>query len=159
MASVSVSHLILFIASMLIAASVAGVFTSSVDRLSGAIDDQGVQVSDDVRTDVEIISDNGTGACVYDCDGNDNLTLHIKNTGTTTLPAESDQMDVFVNGQFQGESSVSVQVVGDADRWRPGEVVRVNVSVDRSQLRTDNRAKVIVNGDEEVFEFRTPGIA
>ncbi len=159
MASVSVSHLILFIASMLIAASVAGVFTSSVGQLSGAIEDQGVVVSDDVRTDVEIISDNGTGACVYNCAGNDNLTLHIKNTGTTRLPAESDQMDIFINGQFQGLSSVSVTVVGDADRWRPGEVVRVNASVDRSELRTDNRAKVIVNGDEEVFEFRVPSIS
>jgi len=158
MASVSVSHLILFIASMLIAASVAGVFTSSVDQLSGAIDDQGVQVSDDVRTDIEIISDNGTGACVYNCNGNDNLTLHVKNTGTTTLPAESDQIDIFVNGQFMDLSTTTVTVVSDADRWRPGEVVRIEVSVDRDQLRTDNRAKVIVNGDEEVFEFRTPAL-
>ncbi len=159
MASVSVSHMILFIASMLIAASVAGVFTSSVDRLSGAIDDQGVQVSDDVRSDIEIISDNGTGACVYNCDGNDNLTLYAKNTGTTALPAESDQIDLFVNGQFVSVADVTVTVVSDSDRWRPGEVVRLEISVDRSGLGTDNRAKVIVNGDEEVFEFRTPAIA
>lgn len=161
MASVSVSHLILFIASMLIAASVAGVFTSSIDRLSGAIDDQGLEVSDEVRTDIEVISDNGTGACVYNCDGNGNLTLFIKNTGTSTLPAESDQMDIFVNGQFQSRSDVTVEVVSDSSavRWRPGEVVRVNVSVAESALSTDNRAKVIVNGDEEVFEFRTPAIS
>lgn len=159
MASVSVSHMILFIASMLIAASVAGVFTSSVDRLSGAIDEQGVQVSDDIRTDIEIISDNGTGACVYNCDGNDNLTLHVKNTGTTALPAESDQLDIFVNGGFVAASDVTVTVVSDANRWRPGEVVRLEISVDRSSLNTDNRAKIVVNGDEEVFEFRTPALS
>lgn len=161
MASVSVSHLILFIASMLIAASVAGVFTSSVDRLSGAIDEQGLQVSDDIRTDIEVISDNGTGACVYDCDGNGNLTLYVKNTGTTTLPAESDGMEVFVNGRFKTRGDVTVVVVSDTDgvRWRPGEVVRLEVSVAQAALETDNRAKVIVNGDEEVFEFRTPAIS
>ena len=154
MASVSVSHMILFIASMLIAASVAGVFTSSVERLSGAIDDQGLQVSDSVRTDIEIISDAGDGACVYNCSGNENLTLLIKNTGSTTLPAEADQMDVIVNGEFQPSSTLTVKVLDGADRWRGSDVVRLTVS-DLNLTSGDHRAKVVVNGDEEVFEFRT----
>jgi flagellar protein FlaG len=155
MASVSVSHMILFIASMLIAASVAGVFTSSVDRLSGAIDDQGVQVSDSIRTDIQIISDNGTGACVYDCNGEGVLRLLVKNTGTQTLPAEAGAIDVLVDGRFQPSSSLDVTTMTGAPRWRRDEVVRVNVT--RPGLDSgDHRAKVIVDGDEEVFEFRVP---
>jgi len=154
MASVSVSHMILFIASMLVAASVAGVFTSSVDRLSGAIDDQGLQVSDNVRTDIEIISDGGDGACVYDCDGNGDLVLLVKNTGTATLPAENDQLEVIVNGTYQPASTTTVEVLDGADRWRRGDVVRVTVG-DLNLGSGDHRAKVVVNGDEEVFEFRT----
>lgn len=154
MASVSVSHMILFIASMLIAASVAGVFTSSVDRLSGAIDDQGLQVSDSVRTDIEIISDGGDGACAYNCSGDGNLSLLVKNTGTQTLPVEADQIEILVDGQFQPASATTVELLDGADRWRSSDVVRLTVS-DLNLTSGDHRAKVIVNGDEEVFEFRS----
>lgn len=155
MASVSISHMILFIASMLIAASVAGVFTTSVDRLSGAIDDQGLQVSDNVRTDIEVISDNGTGACVYNCAGNGNLTLLVKNTGTQRLAAQPDQIDVLVNGQFQPVSDKHVEVLGDTDTWNRGSVIRLNIT-EPGLESGDHRARVIVNGDEEDFNFRIP---
>ncbi len=155
MASVSISHMILFIASMLIAASVAGVFTTSVDRLSGAIDDQGLQVSDNVRTDIEVISDNGTGACVYDCSRNGNLTLLVKNTGTQRLAAQPDQIDVLVNGQFQPVSDKHVEVLGDTDTWDRGSVIRLNVT-EPGLSPGDHRARVIINGDEEDFSFRIP---
>ena len=161
MASVSVSHLILFIASMIIAASVAGVFTTSVDRLSDAIDDQGISVSDDVRTDIEIISDNGTGACVYSCDGNGNLTLLAKNTGTRDIPATSTAIDVLVDGRFQPGPEVDIQVIGGDVTWGESQVVRLNVTdpgpSPGSPLGSgDHRAKVVVTGDEETFEFRIP---
>jgi flagellar protein FlaG len=154
-ASVSVSHMILFIASMIIAASVAGVFTNSVDQLSQAIEDQGLQVADDVRTDIQIISDNGTGACIYDCSGNQNITVLIKNTGTGDLIARADQMDVLVNGQFQPTSDMDVELLGDAVSWARGEVVRLEVT-ETGLGSGDHRIKVIVNGDTEVFEFTNP---
>jgi len=155
MASVSVSHLILFIASMVVAASVAGVFTSTVEDLSSAIDDQGLHVSDEVRTDVEIISDNGTGACVYDCSGAGNLTLYIKNVGSNRLPADPDQVDVILNGRYQPAEDVTLAMLGGADTWDTNDVARVNVT-EPGLSSGDHRAKVIVNGDEEVFEFRIP---
>ena len=155
MASVSVSHMILFIASMIVAASVAGVFTTTVDQLSSAIDDQGLQLSDSVRTDIEIISDNGSGACVYDCDGNGQLTLLVKNTGSSRLSARSEHIDVLVDGQYQATGDATVELLGGADTWNTNDVVRL--TVDEPGLSSgDHRAKVIVNGDEEVFEFRAP---
>lgn len=150
MASVSAAHLILFIASMLIAASVAGVFTDTVGQLSQAISDQGLDVSKDVRSDVEVISDSGSGA-VYNSSGDDNLTLHVKNTGSETLDSEIDRIDVFVDGRY--ETDVTVTVLGDATRWSPGEVVKLEI--DETLANGDHRVKVIVNSDEEVFEFRT----
>ncbi|MFC7142293.1 flagellar protein G [Halosimplex aquaticum] len=154
MASVSVSHMILFIASMLVAASVAGVFTDTVGQLSNAIDDQGLQVSQDVRTDVEIISDSGSQS-VYNSAGNNNITLHVKNTGSETLAADKSAINVFVNGQF--ETDVDVTLRADGVTWRPGTVLEVEIDRSDSPLATnsDHRVKVIVNGDEEVFEFRT----
>jgi flagellar protein FlaG len=136
---------------------VAGVFTSSVGRLSEAIDDRGVQISDSVRTDIEVISDNGTGACVYNCEGNGNLTLLVKNTGTETLPARGDLVSVIVDGEFQTASNVGVTVLGDAERWRPSDVVRIEVSglgLTKGSPLDDHRAKITINGDEEIFQFR-----
>jgi flagellar protein FlaG len=152
-ASVSASHLILFIASMLVAASVAGILTQSVDRLGGALQDQGLRLSEDIGTDVEIISDSGSGT-VYD-DTSDVVTVHVKNTGSETLAARSDAVDVFVNGRY--ETDVSVTLLAGASSWRPGEVVRLEVDRSDNPLSADedHRVKVVVNGDEEVFEFRT----
>jgi len=150
MAGVSASHLIIFIASMMVAASVVGVFTDSVGQLSNAIEDQGVDVSSDVRSDIEIISDSGSSA-VYNSSGNDNITLHVKNTGSSTLPARGDQIDVLVDGMYQ--TDVTVTLLGGADTWQQGEVVRIAIS--RQLNPGDHRVKLIVNGDEEVFEFRT----
>ena len=155
MASVSVSHMILFIASIVIAASVAGVFTTSVDRLSGAIEDQGLQVSDDVRTDIEIISDNGTGACVYKCEGGDDVTLLVKNTGSETLGTDPELINVLVDNQFQPTGDLQTTLLGDATTWGPGDVIRLSVT-EAGLGNGDHRVKVIVNGDSEVFEFTNP---
>ena len=152
MASVSASHLILFIASMMIAASVAGVFTNSIGQLSGAISEQGVDVSSEVRTDVEIISDSGSGA-IYDS-GSDTITLYVKNTGSEQLSVDPGVMDIFVNGQFATDYTVSR--ADGSGPWSPGTVVEVEINPPQgSPLSGDVRVQVTVNGDEEVFEFST----
>lgn len=149
MAGVSASHLILFIASMIIAASVAGVFTDTVSQLSQAISEQGLDVSSDVRTDVEIISDAGSGA-IYDTNA-EVITLHVKNTGSETMTPEAQTLDVFVNGSYA--TDVTVTHVDGANQWRPGDVIRLEIGGSLSS--GDHRVKVIVNSDEEVFEFNT----
>jgi len=142
--------MILFIASIVVAASVVGVFTDSISQVSEAIDDRGISVSENVRTDVEIISDSGSNN-VYDPD-NDRIRIHIKNTGSETLTAESGQMDVLVNGRYQSNENVDVQLVGDASTWGPGDVVAVDIT-GQDLTDGDHRVKVIINQDEELFEF------
>lgn len=151
MASVSTSHLILFIASLIIAASVAGTFTTGIQRLSGALGDKSYDVSHDVRTDIEIISDPGSNA-IYNVSGNENVTLLVKNTGSENLKGESDQIDVLLDGRYQ--SNVSVEVVDGTD-WDVGNVLRVTIGNTPLSSDEDHRVKMIVNGDSEVLEFRT----
>lgn len=150
MASVSTTHLILFIASLLIAASVAGTFTQGVERLSSALGDRSVDVSSDVRTDVEIISDPGTGAVYNDSEAT--LTLLVKNTGSRDLDASSDRIEVLVNGRYK--ANVSMTVV-DGSAWRVGNVAQVEIELDSSLPDGDHQVKIIVSGDEETLEFRT----
>jgi flagellar protein FlaG len=149
-ASVSSSHLILFIASLIIAASVAGTFTQGVQRLSSALGERSVDVSGDIRTDITIISDPGSGA-VYNASGDDNVTVLVKNTGSRPLDAESDQIEVLVNGTYQ--TNVGVTVL-DGSAWRVGNVAKLEI--DQSLASdSDHRVKIIVNGDEGVLQFRT----
>lgn len=152
MASVSASHLIIFIASVLVAASVAGTITNTVGNLSGAVSAQGDDISNDVRTDIEIISD--AGAQVYNRSGNGNLTLLVKNTGSNRLPATDDGLDVILDGVFRSAVSVSVVDGSDPDSWSPGDVVEVDVSAP-GLGSGDHRVQLTLNGDEEVFEFKS----
>ena len=152
MASVSASHLILFIASVLVAASVAGTITTTVQDLSNAITDEGVDVTNEVRTDIEIISD--SGAPVFDRGGNGNVTLLIKNTGTRRLPADTTGIDVLLDGRLQADITLTVVDSEDPEVWSPGDVAELQISAPGLESG-DHRVQVTVRGDEEVFRFNT----
>lgn len=150
MASVSSSTLIIFIASLLVAASVAGTMTNGVQRLSDALGDRSVDVSQEIRSDVEIISDAASPDSIYDS-ANNNLTLLVKNTGSQELSTSTDTIDVIVNGEYK--TSKTIEVV-DGSQWGPGNIIRLNATnVDLAS--GDHRVVIVVNGDREVLEFRT----
>jgi flagellar protein FlaG len=150
MASVSVSHLIIFIASLLVAASVAGTMTTGVDRLTGAIDDESLDLEKTVRSDIEVISD--PASPVYNQSGEENITLLVKNTGSNTLPVDPGAFDVLVDGQYRVDVTVT-PVTADEHSWHSSEVVQVEISAP-GLTAGDHRARLIVGGDEEVFTFR-----
>lgn len=149
MSGVSVTHLVLFIASMVVASSVAVAFTGQVDDLTASLDQRGDDLSDEVRTDVEVISD--AGSQVYNQSGSQNVTLLVKNTGSRTLASDDTAVDAVVDGTYVGNVSVTVL---DGTTWDEAGVARVEI--DGPTLDTgDHRVKVVVSGDEEVFRFNT----
>lgn len=150
MAIVSSETLILFIATVLVAGSVAGALTGGVNQLSSALDDRSVDVSQEIRTDVEIISDPSSEA-IYD-DENNRVTLLLKNTGSNTLSTDPASIDVLIDGVYR--SNVSTELLG-ASEWESGAVVRMNVTNVNLDDNTDHRVVVDLNGNSEVFEFRT----
>lgn len=148
MASSSVSTLILFIAAMLIAASVAGTMVTNVAQVSNAIDTRSVDAEKRIDTEIEIISDPGSTA-VYD-DSTTTVSVLVKNTGETSLPAEPGKVDVLVDGQYVQASSQTFSVLDGTD-WRSGSVVRLEI--DRSLNAGEHRVVLVINGDREVFTF------
>jgi flagellar protein FlaG len=150
MASVSSSTLIIFIASILVAASVAGTMTNGVQRLSSALGDRSVDVSNEIQTDIEIISDSGSPDSIYNA-SEDRVTVLVKNTGSQQLAADADNFEIIVDGTYQASADVTIV---DGAAWAPGNVARVNVT-GVSLGSGDHRVVVIVNGDQEVLEFRT----
>jgi len=115
-------------------------------------------VSQQVRTDVTIISDPGSNIVVENGDEEVDVTIHVRNTGSQTIPARESAIDMFLNGQFQGEEDFTIEVQGttdNADVWRPDEVVEITITAEEADLDTDNRIFLTVNGDQEEFEFRS----
>jgi flagellar protein FlaG len=148
MAEISVPTLILFIASIVIAAGVAGVLIDTVSGISNAVDDRGSDVSKSIKTDAEIISDPEAG--VYN-ESENTLTLYVKNTGVRTLSTGNSTIDLFLDGRYQ--TTVTLSVVSGSE-WTPNAVVELTVS-GVSLSPGDHRVKLIVDSDEETFDFRT----
>lgn len=158
MGSVSASHLVIFIASVVVAAAVAGTLVTEVDQVSQSVTDQSADVSESIQTDVQIISDksNQTDA-IYD-DGANNVTLLVKNTGSTELTARSDAVDLLVEGRFITPENVTVELVEAPEEtaWSPGSVIEVRVDLNGTfdSLDGPTRVSVVVNDNEDTIRFR-----
>jgi flagellar protein FlaG len=153
MASVSVSHLIIFIAAMLVAASVAGLLTSTVEDISTAIEEQGFSTSDEIRSEITIINDPGSD--VYN-DTAGELELFVKNTGTTELSTGSRDIDILVNGIFIQVADTDIEVLSAGNNvWGQSDVVKMNVTVDENQDLNagENRVKIVADGAEDIFSW------
>lgn len=151
MASVSSTHLVLFIAAILVAASLAGTVTEGATQLGSAISDQGQQRAEDIDAEIEVVSDAGSPESVYD-HASGTLTLYVKNVGGSTIPADPDVISVLVNGEYQTDVETTVL---DANSWGAGDLLRLRVDVSL-QPRADTRVVVTPTGARDRFRFRTP---
>jgi flagellar protein FlaG len=153
MSGVSVSHLVLFIASLVVAAGLAGTLVTEVDRVSQSVSRQGDEVSETIETDIEATSDTGSGA-IYNSSGTENVTVLVNNTGSRTLAADAGSIDVLVDGVFIATDNVTVtRADGSGDRAWPQESV-VRLEIDRSLAPGDHRVTARVHGNEAVLRFR-----
>jgi len=154
MASVSVSHLIIFIASLVVAAGVAGTLTTGVERVSNAVEDGSLDVSQQVRTDIDIVSDPKNATL----DGNDNVTVYVRNTGSQGIFIQPESIDMVLNGDFIPNSEFTVtDANGDRTTARTGDVMAIEINNDNGYVNSGyNRLYITVNSDEEVYEFENP---
>ena len=160
MASESISALILLIASLIVAGGVASVAIGSVDRVSDSVLDQSVDTSEDIRTDIAIVSDPGAPSGITDNDNAANSSewiIHVKNTGTTGLAAAPEQVDVLINGQYARVTRVEVIGGPNDGGWPRYSVARVGIDMSTvTQPSGDVRVQVLVNGNRDYIEFRAP---
>jgi flagellar protein FlaG len=150
MASASVSELIIFIAAVSIAATVSGAMVSTVGGISDSLDDRGADVAADIATDIEIISNPGSGA-VYNA-SRDEVRVLVKNTGRRTIGTGDSAVEVLVDGRYIPPSAYTVTVL-DGSPWQVGNVARV--VVDASLTSGDHSVTVIVESERETLQFRT----
>ncbi|MGB9986636.1 hypothetical protein [Salarchaeum japonicum] len=139
MASVSASHVILFIAAVAVAAMLAGTATGVANDVSTAIRDTGEDYGETLDTDFAIISDSGSSA-IYN-DSNTTVTLLVKNTGANVLPTDPNRIDTLIDGEFVQETDITVL---DGDYWRPGNVARITLDT----TLDDGAHRVVVRANE-----------
>lgn len=149
MGSVSISHLIIFVASLLVAASVAGTLIASVEQVSSSVDEQSEALTQQVDTDLAVISD-PTSTSIYQEDNESGtVTVLVKNTGRSTLAGS--ELDVLLDGSYRSETTVTV--VSGEGRWSSGAVAEVTIDLDGHLTDGDHRVTVIANGTRASFDF------
>lgn len=146
MASVSSTHLIMFIGSLLIATAVAGTVVVEVGSMSDSIEIRGESVAEDIETDIVIISDESQSDSIVDENGN--VTLLVKNVGATTIPPNTGEIDVLVDGSHNVPDDVSLVSSAGGD-WEPGTVAEITVETDQTFDGEDIDFVVIVGSNED----------
>jgi flagellar protein FlaG len=144
----SISGLILFIAAMLIAASVAGTLVVNVTEISGSIETHSDDLTDRIDTDIAILSDPGSDAIYNDSEAE--LTLLVKNTGAQRLPADGTNLDVLVDGEYVSVGAANITII-DGQSWQTGSVARI--VIDANLDAGEHRVIVEARGNREVLEF------
>ncbi len=145
-AETSTTHLIFFIAAMVIASGVVAVMYSSVNSFAGASRESAATLSKQLTTDITIINDparipkNG-----------ENYTFYVKNTGRSNLAPE--YVTVIINGEVIPFNNVTVTVINGTAVWRPADVLQLNVRDPLMSAGDSNLRIISENGIDDTMDF------
>ncbi|OYT58928.1 flagellar protein G [Euryarchaeota archaeon ex4484_178] len=136
--STSATHIIFFIASVILAASFVGVAASAILSLSNGIEDRGDMLANQLSADFKIINDPERMS-------NNPLILYLKNTGK--VPLSTQHITVLIDG-------IDVDnCTANKDTWLPGETLTLTVNINLSS--GDHVVKIVLeNGISDTFYFR-----
>ncbi|QLC50646.1 flagellar protein G [Methanolobus zinderi] len=151
-AETAVTHMIFFIAAIIIAMGVVTVLSADIQSMVASSSVSSKLLSDQMRTDITIVND--PYVIPYDSTGN-YYTFYAKNTGKTELVPEF--VTVMVDGVMIESANVDMDLPDGDVIWRPGDVLIINVITDPSPLNEgDHRILVAAeNGKSGGMSFIT----
>ncbi len=136
--STSATHIIFFIASVVIAASFVGVAASAIINISNGIQERGDMLANQLSGDFKIIND-------PEHMSNNPLVLYLKNTGK--VPLSTSHITVLIDGINEDDFTVS------NDTWMPGQTITLTINVDLEQ--GNHVVKIVLeNGISTTFYFK-----
>ncbi len=151
-AGTSATHMIFFIAAIVIAIGVVGVVTVNVQSLSSSTNIGSKVLSNQIKTDITIIND----PFIIPFDGT-NYTFYVKNTGATELTPSL--VNILLNGSMDTVDAWRILDRNDntweaqAPVWKPGDVLEINISA--SLPSGDHYLKVACeNGESDSIRFK-----
>lgn len=144
----AMTHLIFFIAAVVVAISVVAVLTSNVQSLTGSTAVSSKIMAEQLRTDITVISD--PEMIPYD---SVSYTFYVKNTGQTELA--TGFINIFIDGELIAPANVNMSLPAGEVVWRTGDVLEIDVSI--SELSEGDHRFLIAaeNGKTDAINFRT----
>ena len=149
MPATATSQLIFFIAAVVVASAVAGIFVTTTLNLSRGIQDQTNERVKELNTRIAVIND--ASAMPYNATAG-TLILYVKNIGKTAL--DQNQTRVLLDGNLSASDNLTFRLLDNATDWSNEAVVEVTVG-NVTLSAGDHRAKVIVESGKWVeFAFK-----
>jgi flagellar protein FlaG len=93
--SLTGSHIIFFVAAVIVAGAVSGIFIVVTTSISGSLHDNGERVVDSLNTDFSIIND---PAMIPQSAGS--YIFYVKNLGSNRLITTNDSFQIFIDGEI-----------------------------------------------------------
>ncbi|MFA5772374.1 MAG: hypothetical protein WC974_06570 [Thermoplasmata archaeon] len=156
MVATSASQIIFFIASVMIAGAVVGVFYVAVNDFASAMDENSHVLAGNLRSDVRFVNQpDMVPYVVYD----NNITFYVMNTGISTLNWNKTWIYLTVNGSYR--EVLDTQLNGNHSRWDPGVILVVTANVTHLEKDTTYTARIEVHDRDssgratDSLEFKT----
>lgn len=147
MAGESAAHMILFIATILIASSVSAVMIVTIEKMSIEIKNQGEYIKDVLSTNFEIIND-PTMIPTKTIGTNTAYVFYIKNIGDSPFAFTNETVTVLIDGVIIPKQNVTT----NPSVLNPGDVGELDVITSLSS--GNHRITVILeNGVSDSLDF------
>jgi len=145
--SLTGTHVIFFIASVIVAGAVSGVIIAVTTDLSNSLSERGERVRDQLDIEFTIISDPDT---IPSSGGN--YQFYLKNIGAVELSTTNTTFNVFVDGEIIVVANYSFA----DDTIQPEEVTTLNVDTDDISSG-DHKLRVVgPQAIDDEFTFTIP---
>jgi flagellar protein FlaG len=149
MPATATSQLIFFIAAVVVASAVAGVFVTTTLNLSHSIRDRTNDRMKEINTRITVIND--ASAMPYNATAG-TLVIYVSNIGKTTL--DQNKTLVLLDGNLSTSDNLTFRLLDNATEWSNEVVLEVTVG-NITLSAGDHQAKVIVQyGKSAVFGFK-----
>jgi flagellar protein FlaG len=142
--SLTGTHVIFFIASVIAAGAVSGVFLTVITDVSNSFSDRGDRVQEQLDTEFEIINDNDNIPSA-----NGYYTFYLKNIGGKKLITTNDTFQVFIDGDLIAKANYYFS----ADSVLIGDIVTMYIIT--TEISTGDRIMRVVGPQaiEDEFTF------
>ena len=142
--SLTGTHVVFFIASVIIAGTVSGVIVSVINDVSNSLSDRGERVQEHLDTEFEIINDPD-----YIPTSGSNYLFYLKNIGGNKLATSNQTFHLFVDGDIVATANYYFSVTS----IQPDEVA--TIYVDNSEISAGDQTLRIVGPQaiEDEFTF------
>ncbi len=142
--SLTGTHVIFFIASVIVAGTVSGVFMAATNNISTSLSERGDRIQEQLDTEFAIINDPSH----IPSSGSDYI-FYLKNIGENRLMTTNDSFHLFIDGDFVEKAKYSFS----EGYIYPGEVV--NVYIDSGEIGAGDHTLRVVGPQaiDNEFEF------